>query len=160
MLEKLKDIMYDVKVPDKSNVTEPATDDPNLISIEEVDSGEGANNTENAGEVATGTANESSSGETTQPEAQNTATPNTSTEAKPGGTTVNLVPVSKTIDIKAGSSGYSIGKLLESEGLVTDTNTFIKRVEELGLGAKLRSGSFKLSTDMSLDEVIYKISGQ
>ncbi len=62
--------------------------------------------------------------------------------------------------IESGSSGYSIGTLLEEEGLVPDTQTFIKRVEELGLGAKLRSGTFDLSTDMSLDEIIYKISGQ
>ena len=151
-------LAFDIEVPDKTNVTETATTDPNIVEIQEVtdtpvtESTEGTSNTT---ETATNTSE--SSTETASTDGTST---DSASDAKPGGTVVNLVGVTKEIEIKSGSSGYSIGKLLTAEGLVADTNTFIKRVEELGLGAKLRSGTFKLSTDMSLDEIIYKISGQ
>lgn len=180
MLEKLKDILYDVsdimmslvivaliffvvswkisdslafevKIPEKSGAEEVVTQDPNLVDIEEVtDSGQSSSE-------ATGETAQAESGESTEASGSSETS---STDAKPGGTQVNMVGVTKEIEIKSGSSGYSIGKLLAEEGLVADTQTFIKRVEELGLGAKLRSGTFTLSSDMSLDEIIYKISGQ
>ena len=179
MLEKIKDILYDVSdivvslvivaliffvvswkisdslafdvtIPEKK--TETASQDPNIVEIAEVpDETSPAEDTTNETETTTPS-------ETAPTE--ETAEATTSTDAKPGGTQINLVGVTKEIEIKSGSSGYSIGKLLATEGLVADTNTFIKRVEELGLGAKLRSGTFTLSSDMSLDEIIYKISGQ
>lgn len=184
MLDKLKDILYDVsdivvslvivaliffvvswkisdslafevKIPEKTGTTEVAAQDPNIVEIEEV-TGEEGQSTEGESTDAT----ESEAGSNTATASGESSSSSASSDAKPGGTQVNLVGVTKEIEIKHGSSGYSIGKQLAEEGLVVDTSTFIKRVEELGLGAKLRSGTFKLSTDMSLDEIIYKISGQ
>lgn len=66
----------------------------------------------------------------------------------------------KTIEIKSGSSGFAIAKQLTDAGLVPSTDVFIKRVEALKLGSKLRSGTFTLSTSMTIDEIIYKISGK
>jgi len=182
MLEKIKDILYDVSdivvslvivaliffvvswkisdslafdvtIPEDKAPTETATQDPNIVEITDVTETETpADTTETETGTETANTEETPSGESTETEP--------SSDAKPGGTQVNLVGVTKEIEIKSGSSGYSIGKLLATEGLVADTQTFIKRVEELGLGAKLRSGTFTLSTDMSLDEIIYKISGQ
>ena len=181
MLEKIKDILYDVSdivvslvivaliffvvswkisdslafdvtIPEQNPQTQVAGQDPNIVEIAEVPDAETTPSEESSDETETTTPSETPTEEATE------TTP--STDAKPGGTQVNLVGVTKEIEIKSGSSGYSIGKLLATEGMVADTNTFIKRVEELGLGAKLRSGTFTLSSDMSLDEIIYKISGQ
>ena len=183
MLEKIKDILYDVSdivlsliivaliffvvswkisdslafditIPEKKDIAQGSNEDPNIIDIEEANDDDAVITEETGSDLGqtdgTDTSSNSDAG------SGNT----TSSDAKPGGTQVNLVGQEKTIVIESGSSGYSIGTLLEEEGLVPDTQTFIKRVEELGLGAKLRSGTFDLSTDMSLDEVIYKISGQ
>lgn len=174
MLEKIKDIVYDVsdillslvivaliffvvswkisdslafeiEIPEKSGIAQAEEGDTDIIDISEVDdSSESSSETAGSDDTA-GTPEE---------------TPASGTDAKPGGTQVELVGVTKEIEIKSGSTGYSIGKLLAEAGLVPDSQTFINRVEELGLGAKLRSGTFTLSSDMSLDEVIYKISGQ
>lgn len=182
MLEKIKDILYDVSdivlsliivaliffvvswkisdslafditIPEKTDIAQGNDQDPNIIDIEEA-SDEGTVISEESGSE---TGQTDGSDTSTTPTGEDTSS---SSDAKPGGTQVNLVGQEKTIVIESGSSGYSIGTLLEEEGLVPDTQTFIKRVEELGLGAKLRSGTFDLSTDMSLDEIIYKISGQ
>ncbi len=144
-------LAFEVKVPQKNTSEIATSSDPDLIQIEEA-----AQTDDNqATPETTPTDDNTAIPETTEP-----TTPDTGSDAKPGGTSVNLVGTTKEIVIEPGSSGYSIGKLLAEEGMVPDTQTFIKRVEELGLGAKLRSGTFTLSSDMSLDEVIYKISGQ
>ncbi len=187
MLEKLKDIFYDVSdivvsliivaliffvvswkisdslafevnIPETTGTTEVASQDPNIVEIQEVTEGD-STGTE-VGSEATNQTSDQTSGQSSNETAGTDTSGSTSSDAKPGGTQVNMVGVTKEIEIQSGSSGYSIGKLLAEAGLVADTSTFIKRVEELGLGAKLRSGTFSLSTDMSLDEVIYKISGQ
>lgn len=59
-----------------------------------------------------------------------------------------------TIEIPSGSPGVAIGKILKDNGLITDVSAFIKKVDELGLGPKLRSGSFKLKTGMTLEQII------
>ncbi|MDM8534326.1 hypothetical protein QUF55_06430 [Clostridiaceae bacterium HSG29] len=64
------------------------------------------------------------------------------------------------ITIKSGSTGYDIAKLLKSNKLIEDTQVFISRVEELKLGAKLRSGTFKLNSSLSLDDIIFIIAGK
>lgn len=92
------------------------------------------------------------------------------TDAKPTGTTTPTAPQTGTqgakpaqdlvLEIPSGASGFSIAKQLKEKGLITDTSAFIKRVEELKLGVKLRSGSFTLKTDMTMDQIIYKLTGQ
>lgn len=64
-----------------------------------------------------------------------------------------------TIDIKSGSTGYAIAKLLVEKGLVKDTQTFIQRVEALKLGSKLKAGTFEVTSGMPLDELIKVITG-
>ncbi len=59
-----------------------------------------------------------------------------------------------TVEIPGGSPGIAIGKILKDKGLITDVSAFIKKVDELALGPKLRSGSFKLKTGMSLEAII------
>lgn len=59
-----------------------------------------------------------------------------------------------TVKIPEGSPGVAIGKILKDNGLITDVNTFIKKVDEMSLGPKLRSGTFKLKTGMDLEAII------
>lgn len=182
MLEKIKDILYDlsdvvlslvivaliffvvswkisdslafdVTVPDKTAPTESAVQDPDIVEITDVTDTEEVP-TENTG---TETATETPATETP---ASETAEASTSTDAKPGGTQVDLVGVTKTVEIKSGSSAYDMGDTLEAAGIISDGKAFVTRSVELKLDTKLRSGTFKLSSDMSLDEIIYKISGQ
>lgn len=63
-----------------------------------------------------------------------------------------------TIKIPSGSPGVAIGKILKENGLITDISAFIKKVDEMGVGPKLRSGSFKLKTGMSLESIIKVIA--
>ena len=65
-----------------------------------------------------------------------------------------------TIIIKSGSTGYAIAKKLRDNELIEDTSVFISRVEDLKLGAKLQSGTFVLNTSQSLDDMIYTLAGQ
>lgn len=79
-----------------------------------------------------------------------TEAPAPTTEAKPAVATGKDI----VIEIPSGSPGVAIGKILKDNGLITDVNAFIKKVDELGLGPKLRSGSFKLRTGMELEEIV------
>jgi len=65
-----------------------------------------------------------------------------------------------TIVIESGSTGYAIAKKLRDNKLIEDTSVFISRVEDLELGAKLQSGTFVLNTSQSLDDMIYTLAGQ
>lgn len=63
------------------------------------------------------------------------------------------------VEIPKGSTGSGIAKILQSEGLIESTSDFINRVEELGLGPKLRFGTFTIKSNSSLDEIISIITG-
>lgn len=80
---------------------------------------------------------------------------------KPSNENINVV-AAKEINfiIPAGSSGASIASKLKTEGLIEDTSIFLNRLEALNLGNKLRSGTFKLSTDMDMDAIINKLTGR
>ncbi len=68
--------------------------------------------------------------------------------------------VSKTITIRSGSSGNVIAKQLKDAGIIKDTTEFLKVVDKLGVGTRLQVGSFKLSSDMSYEQIARKLSGQ
>lgn len=59
-----------------------------------------------------------------------------------------------TIEIPSGSPGIAIGRILKEQGLITDVNAFIQKVDAMGMGPKLRSGTFQLKTGMSLEQII------
>lgn len=77
----------------------------------------------------------------------------------PAATTPAPSDEKMTIEIKSGSTGYAIAKLLVEKGLVKDTQTFIQRVEALKLGSKLKAGTFEVTAGMSLDDLIKVITG-
>ncbi len=81
----------------------------------------------------------------------------TTTTAPP--TTAQSV-VKKRITIPSGSSGNSIAKLLEQNGLIESRKDFLKVVADLGVGSRLQAGKFDISSDMSYEEIAKILSGQ
>lgn len=68
-----------------------------------------------------------------------------------------LVPPSvKTVDvtIPPGSLPSKIGSILETNGLIRNKNDFVKTAQELKLDTKLKSGSFKIPNNASIEEIL------
>ena len=84
-------------------------------------------------------------------------TSTTTSDAKP-------VPTKKTftinIEIPSGTTGFGISKILKSNGLITDTNEFLQLATKLELVNKMRSGTYELSSDMTMEEMIRKLTGK
>lgn len=72
----------------------------------------------------------------------------------------STTPEIKTISIPNGTPGSGIAKILKENGLIDNTNDFIKTAESLNLSNRLKSGSFDISTDASLEDIIRIISGK
>jgi cytoskeletal protein RodZ len=81
-------------------------------------------------------------------------------EPEPTPEPVNTTPAKEVmLEIPSGSTGFAIAKLLKDHGFIDDINGFISKVETMGLGAKLRSGEFKLKTNMTEEQIIKIIAG-
>ncbi|HKL10822.1 MAG TPA: hypothetical protein VJ990_05230 [Clostridia bacterium] len=65
-----------------------------------------------------------------------------------------------TVKIPSGSTGVRIAGILKDSGIIDSTTDFINRTEARGLSSKLQSGSFKIGSDMDLDEIINILTGQ
>ena len=61
---------------------------------------------------------------------------------------------SVNITIPPGSLPSKIGSILETGGLVTNKNDFVKKAQELKLDTKLKSGTFKIPTKSSIEEIL------
>ncbi|MEA3422499.1 MAG: hypothetical protein U9Q80_01620 [Bacillota bacterium] len=84
-------------------------------------------------------------------------------EAEPEETVdpIEVKPSTKVdFEINSGLTGYNIAKLLLEKDLISDVNEFIIKVEELGLGNKLRSGTFSVPSDIPMVDLIYIIAGK
>ncbi len=114
------------------------------------------------------------SGTTTTP-TNTTGTTTTDTSSQGGkpsasaGTTAPTTPTTTpssgvSADVKivipAGSAGITIAKILKAQGIITDTKTFITRVDELKMGPKLKAGTFTIKAGSTMDQVIYTIAGK
>lgn len=84
-------------------------------------------------------------------------TTTTTTDAKP-------VPTKKvfaiTIEVPSGTTGFGISKILKSNGLITDTNEFLQVATNLELVNKMRSGTYDLSSDMTMEQMIRVLTGK
>ncbi|QXM05618.1 hypothetical protein [Crassaminicella indica] len=69
-------------------------------------------------------------------------------------------PAIVKINIPSGTPGMGIAKILKEKELIDDTAKFISRIEELKLSSKLKSGTFNIQTNSSLDDIIYIITGK
>lgn len=81
--------------------------------------------------------------------------------AKPEGQTIEVIQ-SKEVNfiVPSGMLASTIIQQLVDEGLIKDKSSFTSRLAERKLDSKLRSGTFKLRTDMSYDQIINKLTGQ
>jgi hypothetical protein len=70
------------------------------------------------------------------------------------------IVVYTTVKIPSGSTGVGIAGIIKDAGIINSTTDFINRIEARGLSTKLQSGSFKIGSDMSLDEIINILTGQ
>lgn len=62
------------------------------------------------------------------------------------------------VDIPSGSSVAAMGSLLESAGLIRQSDYFKTRVKELGVDSKLKAGKYAFSKSETMDEIISKIA--
>ena len=67
---------------------------------------------------------------------------------------------SVTVTIPDGTLPSAIGSILESNELVTSKNDFVIQAQSLGLDRRLRSGTYEIPSNSSLDEIIRIIAHQ
>ena len=74
--------------------------------------------------------------------------------------TTTVEPIMITVEIPSGTPGIGIAKILKEKSLIEDTSVFVSRVEERNLAIKLKSGTYKIDSKASLDDIINIITGQ
>ncbi len=189
MLEKVKDFFYDSsdvllsiliiaimfytiswKLSDTMSYTptislpflsseEPTTEDPIItddsthVAITDDDAVSGSD-TDDTAEVIDMTPEE-------PVDTPDTVEPTTPEAAKPESENINVITVQEvSFIVPSGMLASKIIQKLEDEGLIDDRSAFTRRLSERKLDSKLRSGTFQLSTDMTYDQIINKLTGQ
>ncbi len=89
------------------------------------------------------------------PEVTNNPQTNSSNNYTPTVATGN-----KTFTINSGDTGSKIAEQLYKEGLIPSKSEFLSRLEERGLSSNLQIGTYTLSNNMSVDEIINKLARQ
>lgn len=69
-------------------------------------------------------------------------------------------PPSKVVKIYIpdGSLAHNIGKILEENGLISSTKTFLDKSQELKLDTKLKSGNFEIDSGLTIEAIIKLIA--
>lgn len=80
--------------------------------------------------------------------------------AKDKDTDTDSLTKDMAIDIPDGSFPPQIGSILETEGIINDSEEFVSKAEDLQLETKLRSGSFEFPKGSTLNDIIKIIAGQ
>ncbi len=166
-MEKLKDILYDLSdviisliiiavifgvVSWKLNDTLPLKS--TLFSGEQSETSAVVDTSQTTTEV-TVNITMTESADTPQEQTQTTEVIETTTALATQSDVVN-----KTITIQSGSSGNAIAKQLQRAGIIEDANAFLKVVAKLGVGSSLQIGTFKLSSDMTYEEIALTLAGR
>ena len=84
---------------------------------------------------------------------QSNESPETPSNENAGSTEVQVI-------IPDGSLPNEIGKILQESGVIEDSKEFVNKAVELGLDTKLRSGSYSLNTNQTIEEIVLIISKQ
>ena len=69
-------------------------------------------------------------------------------------------PEIKTITIPNGTPGSGVATILRENELIDNTRDFIKTAEDLNLANKLKSGSFDISSDATIEDMVRIIARQ
>ena len=64
------------------------------------------------------------------------------------------------ITIPDGSTGQAIGRLLKEHGLIEEVSHFISEAERLKLTSRLRSGTFQIPENASIEQIVKIIANQ
>lgn len=59
-----------------------------------------------------------------------------------------------SVNIPAGASSSSIGQILEDHKLISSKDAFIQSSEDMGLSTKLKSGTYSIPENSSMEEVL------
>ncbi|ABW19549.1 MltG/YceG/YrrL family protein [Alkaliphilus oremlandii] len=86
---------------------------------------------------------------------ENAPKENTVAEEKPP-----VVAEVKTITVPNGTPGTGVANILKENGLIQNTNDFIQAAERLNLAVRLKSGTFEISTDATVEDMVKIIAGQ
>lgn len=78
----------------------------------------------------------------------------------PDSATPNPTSETVTVNIPDGTLPSGIGAILESNGLVSNKNDFVVKAQSMDLDRKLRSGTFEINSNSSLEEIIKIIARQ
>lgn len=92
----------------------------------------------------------------TKPEVVETPKPEAPKPEAPAAVIVEI----KSIVIPNGTPGIGIARILQEKGLINSTSDFTRAAAELKLEGKLRSGTFQIPTDASVEDMVKIISGQ
>ena len=58
------------------------------------------------------------------------------------------------VEIPKGSSAIGIARLLKAQGIISDEDAFMEKVEELGATMKMKYGTYKIPQGSSAEEII------
>lgn len=81
-----------------------------------------------------------------------------SNETQPDNPVTNLEV--KTIVIPNGTPGSGVAKILKENGLIEETQDFIQTAENLNLAVRLKSGSFEIPANSTVEDMVKIIAGQ
>lgn len=100
---------------------------------------------ENPEDISTQTPEEGESGEQTQ----ETEPPEEDTSAAKTDAEGNYL-----VEIPKGSSALGIAKILKEQGIISDVDAFMTKVEEMGATMKLKYGNYKIPQGSSAEQII------
>lgn len=66
----------------------------------------------------------------------------------------------KRIVIPSGTFGTGIAQILKENGLIDDSNDFVRAAENLNLSKRLKSGSFEIPVGIAVEDMVKIIAGQ
>ncbi len=102
---------------------------------------------ENPDEITVDGTEEGQSGEQTPAEEpSNTEEPAQTAQADADG--------NYRVEIPKGSSAQGIARILKDQGIITDIDAFMDKVEELGATMKMKYGNYKIPQGSSAEEII------
>lgn len=81
-------------------------------------------------------------------------------ETPQGTPSTSVIVEIKRIVIPNGTPGVGIAKILQEKGLINSTGDFVRVAEELKLAVKLKSGTFEIPTNSSIEDMVRIIAGQ
>ena len=74
--------------------------------------------------------------------------------------TNKTIKETKKIIIPSGTYGTGIAKILQENELIDDINDFVRTAENLNLSRRLRSGSFEIPIDTTVENMVKIIAGE